>query len=69
MLKIRGKVVFFNKKAIQWLRVWLDSHFNFASYINKRMNKAQVMEFQIKQLNKTYDLCSGLVQRIQIVAV
>ena len=68
-LRFGGETVFFNKKATWWLRVWLDSHLNFAAHINERMKKAKATELRIKRLSKFYVLCLALVRRIQIAAV
>ena len=51
----------FNKEAIQWLEIWLDSQIKFTSHINERVKRAYVAEIQIKRLTKMYKLVLGLV--------
>ena len=68
-LRISEETVLFKRDAVRWFGVWLDSHLNFAFHVNERMKKAKAAEAQIKGLSKTYRLCPGLVQRIQIAAV
>lgn len=60
-LKFDGETVFFKKKAIQWLGVWLDSYLDFAAHINERIKKAKAAKLRIKGLSKTYGLCPALV--------
>ncbi len=43
------------------MEIWLDSKLNFTFHVIKRLKKAKAAEAQIKGLNKTYDLCPGLV--------
>ena len=43
-LKIGGETVLFKNEAIQWLRIWLDSHLNFAFHVNEKMKKAKAAE-------------------------
>ena len=43
-LKVGDKQISFNKEAIRWVRVWLDSQLKFSSHINERARKAQVAE-------------------------
>ena len=61
--------VCFKKEATRWLGVWLDSNPSFSFHVNERLKKAKVAEAQIKGLSKIYDLCPGLVQRIQVATV
>lgn len=59
----------FNKKATQWLGVWLDSQLKFTSHINERVRRARAAEVQIKGLIRTHGLVHGLVRRIQLAVV
>ena len=51
----------FNKEAIRWLGIWLDSQLKFTSHINERVKRARAAEIQIKRLTQTYGLVPGLV--------
>lgn len=36
-IKIGAKKIKFNKKATQWLRIWLDSQLTFTKHFNKKV--------------------------------
>ena len=59
----------FNKEAICWLGIWLDSQLKFTSYINERVKRARVAEIRIKRLTKTYGLELRLVPQIQLSVI
>ena len=68
-IKVGDEKIPFNKEAMQWLGVWLDSQLRLTSHINKRVKSTRIAEIQIKRLTKTYGLVPGLVRRIQLSVV
>ena len=66
---VRGKRIKFNKNAMHWLGIWLDSQLRFITYVNKRLIKAKTAEIQVKYLSGIYGLASELVRQIQIAAI
>lgn len=60
-IKIEAKNIKFNKKAIRWLGIWLNSQLNFTSHMNEKVKKVQTTEIQITGLTRTYitGLCSN----------
>lgn len=65
-IKIGAKKIKFNKKTIQWLGIWLDNQLKFSVHVNKKLQKTEIAEIQIKSLMKTYALAPALIRRIQI---
>ena len=68
-IKVSNKKLMFNKKAIKWLRVWLDSQLKFTLHINERVRRARTAKIQIIGLTQTYGLMPGLVRQIQLALV
>lgn len=68
-ITVGSEQIKFNKKATQWLGVWLDSQLKFTSHINERVRRARAAEIQIKGLIRTHGLVHGLVLRIQLAVV
>lgn len=60
-IMVRSKKIAFNKKATHWLGVWLDSQLKFNLHINKRVQRAQNAEIQIKGLTQLHRLVFRLV--------
>ena len=56
-IRVEDEIIMFNKKATQWLGVWLDSQLKFTAHINERIRRARAAEIQIKGLTKRTDWC------------
>ena len=46
-IKVGDKSISFNKEAMRWLGVWLDSQLKFISHINERVKRAGIAEILI----------------------
>lgn len=55
-INVNKKKILFNKKAMQYLGVWLDSHLNFILLDNEKLKRAQTAKNQVKELTKTDSL-------------
>ena len=66
---VKGKKIKFNKDAMQWVEIWLDSQQKFTAHIKIKLKKTKIAEIQFKCLSGTYELAPRLIRQIQIAVV
>ncbi|POS87202.1 hypothetical protein EPUL_001602 [Erysiphe pulchra] len=69
VINLRNHEVRFNKDAIRWLGIWLDSALSFREHKNVYLQKAKKAEARLRSLVGKQGLAPGLIRKVQIAAV
>ena len=60
-IRLKNNNISYNKKAIKWLELWLNSELSFKAYYQTKLQKVKAIENKLKSIFNTHDLFLKLI--------